>query len=252
MGLPLAADRDFQTTLRALYNWFSPSYRIPLHLKYQQHNKVDKKNNISLTHYYPYLWRPPTGQFHKFPYSESIKACWKKPTFLIDSINSVPLNHLRTLNQHYQTPNPQIGMATRRSPRSIERFCNELRLQNLTSEQTALLLSLSQLSGWSADRIALKIFELSRVRFTAEEVWDFHGNWILARKGRDDLNWEEQDIAEYLLTDAGIILTSSNPSVRLEYLGRPLHKTFEPVSLQSERLERVTNSLSLDNRGICR
>jgi hypothetical protein len=132
-------------------------------------------------------------------------------------------------------------MATRRSPRSIERFCNDLKLENLTSEQTALLLSLSQLSGWSADRIALKIFELSRVKLTAEEVWNFHGKWIFAREGKYDLDWEEQDIAEYLLSDAGIILTHSNPLVRLEHLGRPLHKTFEPVSFQSDILGTLTD-----------
>jgi len=121
-------------------------------------------------------------------------------------------------------------MATRRSPRSIERFCRDLKLENLTSEHTAVLLSLSQLSGWSADRIALKIFDLSRVKLTAEQVWNFHRNWIFARGGKDDLDREEQEIAEYLLSDAGIILTNPSPLIRLEYLGRPLSKTIEPVS----------------------
>jgi hypothetical protein len=133
-------------------------------------------------------------------------------------------------------------MATRRSPRSVDRFCNDLKLQNLTSEQTALLLSLSQLSGWSADRIALKIFNLSRVKLTAEEVWNFHGKWIFARKGKNDLDWEEQDIAEYLLSDAGINLTHQNPVIILEYLGRPLHKTFEPVRFQTQIWGRFTDS----------
>lgn len=244
MSLPSAAESDFQTRLRALVNLFSPSHRVPSLLRYQRRSK-GTTGSISLTPPYPSIShrQSSTGKFDQdSPYFKSIKACRKTPTILNDSINSIPLNHLRALNQRPQTPNSHIGMATRRSPRSIERFCNDLRLENLTSEQTALLLSLSQLSGWSADRIALKIFELSRVKLTAEEVWNFHGKWIFAREGKDDLDWEEQDIAEYLLSDAGIILSHSNPLVRLEYLGGPLHKTFEPVSFQSEILGRFTDS----------
>lgn len=143
-----------------------------------------------------------------------------------------------------QTPD---GMATRRSPRSIERFCRGLKLEDLAFEQTALLLSLAQLSGWSADRIALTILDLYRVKVTAEQVWNFHGKWVTVRDGSQDLDKVEKDIAEYMILEAGITLAPPKPAYRWRWLGRPLSETIEPVCLGVKLLENSADSRPENN-----
>jgi hypothetical protein len=130
-------------------------------------------------------------------------------------------------------------MATRRSPRFIERFCKGLQLENLAFEQIAVLLSLGQLSGWSADRIALKIFDLYQVKVMAEQIWNFYWKWILDRDGNNELDEAEQEIAECILSEAGITLVHPNPDTEQKYLGRQLSKTTPPVSFESEMYGNV-------------
>jgi len=123
-------------------------------------------------------------------------------------------------------------MPARRSPRSVERFCKGLQLESLASEQIAVLLSLAQLSGWSADRIALKIYDLYHVNVTAEQIWNLYWKWILNRDGSNELEDAEQAIAECVLSNAGITLTHSGPNGKRDYVGRPLSETTQPVSLE--------------------
>ena len=125
-------------------------------------------------------------------------------------------------------------MPARRSPRSVERFCKGLQLENLGFEQIAVLLSLAQLSGWSADRIALKVYDLYHVIVTAEQIWNFYWKWILDRDGSNELDDAEQEIAECVLSEAGITLPHPDPNNKPMHLGRPLSKTTQPVSFESK------------------
>lgn len=124
-------------------------------------------------------------------------------------------------------------MPARRSPRSVERFCKGLQLESLAFEQIAVLLSLAQLSGWSADRIALKLYDLYHVNVTAEQIWNLHQKWILDRDDSNELEHAEQVIAECVLADAEITLTHPDTNIKPDYVGRPLSKTTKPVGLES-------------------
>ncbi|KAG9237723.1 hypothetical protein BJ875DRAFT_540203 [Amylocarpus encephaloides] len=69
-------------------------------------------------------------------------------------------------------------MATRRSPRTIQALTNGLLLKGFDSIQTAVAISLCHCTGWSADRVALKMHEVFGVKITAEEIFDFDRRWV--------------------------------------------------------------------------
>ena len=109
-------------------------------------------------------------------------------------------------------------MATRRSPRSIERLCGRISIPELSDEQTATLLALAHCTGWTADRISLKIKEVMKVAMTAEKIWFLHRHWVLDRN--KTVSVDEREIMEMLLKEIGVKVTA---------LMRPLSSTVQPV-----------------------
>jgi hypothetical protein len=93
-------------------------------------------------------------------------------------------------------------------------------MEGLTSEQTAVLLSLAHCTGWSADRVRLKIKEETHVDIKAEDVWSFHWRWVMDRGKQHTVRAEEVEVMQCVLRGLGITLTS---------MGRPLHATQQPV-----------------------
>jgi hypothetical protein len=93
-------------------------------------------------------------------------------------------------------------------------------MEGLTVEQTALLLSLAYCTGWSADRIRLKIKEVTDVDVKAENVWSFHWRWIMDRGNQQAVRAEEIEVMQCVLRSLGITLPA---------MGRPLHATQQPV-----------------------
>jgi hypothetical protein len=110
----------------------------------------------------------------------------------------------------------------RRSPRTIEKICDGIKMGNLTLYETGVLLSLAQCSGWSADRIKLKISKIADEKFDykAEDIWSFHWQWILKR-GEQAVSDEDIVVMLSVLKREGITLSE---------LGRPLNTTEQPVS----------------------
>ena len=111
----------------------------------------------------------------------------------------------------------------RRSPRTMEKICDGVQMGNLTPYQTSLLLALAQYSGWSADRIRLKISKMSNGKFEykAEDIWSFHWQWVFSRGFERDMSDEDTITMLSAMKREGIILSE---------LGRPLYKTEQPVS----------------------
>jgi len=112
---------------------------------------------------------------------------------------------------------------TRRSPRSIQRFCYGVTVPSLTDAQTALLLSLAHCSGWSADHIHYKFRCLTDISLTAEQIWDLHWEWIRARGGVEVPVYSgELEIMGLLCREVGF--------KAIEQLPTPLYKRKRPVS----------------------
>ena len=93
-------------------------------------------------------------------------------------------------------------------------------IPEFTFEQTAILLALAHLTGWSADRISLKIKEVTKKALTAEEVWMVHGRWVLDRKTGEQLSVDERELMEMLLKGIDVQVTGSM---------KPLSQTVQPV-----------------------
>lgn len=110
-------------------------------------------------------------------------------------------------------------LPVRRSPRSINRFCNGFTHPGFTIDQTAILLALAHCSGWSADRIAGAIENITGTALSAEQVYNFHWSWIVRRDG-DYLSIDDFEVAQCVLGGIG---------VRLVARGRPLNHTMYPV-----------------------
>jgi hypothetical protein len=96
--------------------------------------------------------------------------------------------------------------------------------EGLNIDQIALLLSLAQCTGWSADRIGLKMFEIYQKQLKAEDIWDFHWRWIIEREKKmneDRFLEEEMELMIFIMKSIG---------VQLKELGKPLNRTAQPVS----------------------
>jgi hypothetical protein len=116
---------------------------------------------------------------------------------------------------------PGLPVGLRRSPRSAAKLCKGIKMEGLTAEQSGLLLSLAHYTGWSADRIRLKIKEVTNVDTKAEDVWSFHWRWVMDRGKKQELCLEEIEVMQSMLRSVGESLTLS---------GKPLHLTIQPVS----------------------
>ncbi|KAE9370502.1 hypothetical protein N431DRAFT_411916 [Stipitochalara longipes BDJ] len=121
-------------------------------------------------------------------------------------------------------------MAPRRSGRTIEKLCNGVQINTLDSDgdivtlnrwYTGLLLALAHCSGWTADHIALEIKNVTGKEFTAEDIWSFNRRWVLDRGIQVELSREDFQAMLWVLKQEGFMLPE---------IGRPLHKTEQPIS----------------------
>lgn len=115
----------------------------------------------------------------------------------------------------------------RRSPRSIERFCEGIIPPGFTPQQSAVLLALAHCSSWSADRIAHTIETITGITLSAEQVFNFHWSWTI-RRG-EHLSTDDFEIAQIVLSGIGFNL--------LQRGGRPLSHTRYPVCPNDGSLE---------------
>jgi hypothetical protein len=121
-------------------------------------------------------------------------------------------------------------LALRRSSRTIEKLCNGVQIKTHDSDgdvvtldpwYTGLLLALSHCTGWTADYIALEIKKYTGLEFTAEDIWSFHGRWVMDRGTQVELSQGDLQAMLWVLKQEGFMLPE---------LGRPLHMTEKPVS----------------------
>ncbi|PVH89726.1 hypothetical protein DL98DRAFT_579514 [Cadophora sp. DSE1049] len=117
--------------------------------------------------------------------------------------------------------------ASRHSPRSIERLYREECLQNLTKAQSALVISLAHLSGWSAERIALTIKKQTFEEILAEDIWHYYWRWILLGRSNDPdfVSEDGRELMKATIKDAGVEMEIGNQPAR------SLHKTVEPITV---------------------
>lgn len=108
--------------------------------------------------------------------------------------------------------------ATRRSPRTIEKFCNKHIVAESVS-LTATLFSIATCAGWSADRIAITIERYFHVRIPAEVIWDIHAHWIHTRK---PFNYDDRVTMGWMMGQIGL---------HVYEMGRPLNMTPRPISI---------------------
>jgi hypothetical protein len=116
-------------------------------------------------------------------------------------------------------------MATRRSPRSVERICYGIQLPGITSEHLATLFALAHCTGWTAERIALKFKEVAGVELTAEQIWSLHNSWV-TRRGGDYLDLLDAELLRFLLCRIRVDISAFRT---------PLNRTQIPVRLLLEQ-----------------
>lgn len=108
--------------------------------------------------------------------------------------------------------------ATRRSPRTIAKFCHNYLLCD-SVELTATLFSLATCTGWSADRISITLERSFPTRISPEGIWDIHDHWIRTRKPFD---YEDRVTMGWMMGQIGL---------HVYEMGRPLNMTPRPISI---------------------
>jgi len=119
------------------------------------------------------------------------------------------------------------AILTRLSPRAVERLCNDMMPPGMTVDQTATLLALAHCTGWSADRIANKLKEVTGFGLDAEVVWSLYDTWVKERGG-EQLGADDIEMMQVLLRKIGVDM----PTFCL-----PLNRTEYPVCF-SENINR--------------
>lgn len=90
----------------------------------------------------------------------------------------------------------------------------------MTADQTATLLALAHCTGWSADRIAHKLKDVTDLELSAEVVWSVHDVWVKERGG-EYLEADDIEMMHVLLRRTGVDMPN---------FGVPLNRTEYPVS----------------------
>ncbi|KAF4628307.1 hypothetical protein G7Y89_g9844 [Cudoniella acicularis] len=128
----------------------------------------------------------------------------------------------------------------RRSPRSIERFTHSLTIAPHDTHETAVLLAICFTSGWSADRIALRMQDIyDSELLSAERIWDFYQLWLGKRgTARENFNEDERELMKVLM---------DGPGVRLAVWGRSMSATIRPhsVAFQSKWSPKINDGVAL-------
>jgi len=119
--------------------------------------------------------------------------------------------------------NEDIITVHRRSDRSVARLVNGQRIGDLDLEKTALLISLCQCSGWSAENICLTFKKFYDIRLKPEEVWGFFWQWVMSRdaKNHSEILDSEIELMVFLMRSADFGVHGG--------VGRPLSQTVQPV-----------------------
>lgn len=116
--------------------------------------------------------------------------------------------------------------SSRRSPRSIAGLCGQECIKDLDKAQTALVISLACLSGWSAERISLTIRARTSIEILPEEIWRYFWRWVfsLDRNNQNEPSEAECELMKAAIKESGIeVEVGEEPA-------QPLNLTCEPVS----------------------
>ncbi|KAH7342797.1 hypothetical protein BKA65DRAFT_297986 [Rhexocercosporidium sp. MPI-PUGE-AT-0058] len=119
-------------------------------------------------------------------------------------------------------------LSYRRSPRSIAGLCGKECLKGLDETQSALVISLAHLSGWSAERISSTIGARYSTEVLPEEIWRYLWRWVfsLDRSDQNEPSEEEHELMKATVMESGIELEVG------EEASKPLHLTSEPVTVK--------------------
>ncbi|KAL5329058.1 hypothetical protein ACEPPN_002567 [Leptodophora sp. 'Broadleaf-Isolate-01'] len=118
--------------------------------------------------------------------------------------------------------------SSRRSPRSIAGLCGQECIKDLDKAQTALVISLACLSGWSAERISLTIRARTSIEILPEEIWRYFWRWVfsLDRNNQNEPSEAECELMKAAIKESGIeVEVGEEPA-------QPLNLTCEPVTVR--------------------
>ncbi|KAM3084564.1 hypothetical protein ACMFMG_001334 [Clarireedia jacksonii] len=129
-----------------------------------------------------------------------------------------------TTNTNTSSSSSSLSQASRRSPRTLSRYTGSLTLPPLTLSGVALVCALAHRSGWSADRIAISVFQILNVAITGADVYHVNHLWWGVHGGGDEF-----ELPGYLEEVEVGVLRSFGICERELGRGRPLWKTEPPV-----------------------
>jgi hypothetical protein len=116
---------------------------------------------------------------------------------------------------------------------TVDQICGNVVIPAYEKEETAVVLVLAHLSGWSAERIANSVNERFYTWITSEAVWEGYNSWVNQHANgsngevQDNLDPVRQDILA-ILNEFG--LEDTSPTRRLNQTPRPVSNAAETVT----------------------
>jgi hypothetical protein len=134
----------------------------------------------------------------------------------------------------------ELEYATNSVP-TPEKFANKLYIKGQNAKFTTLVVSLCNLTGWSADSISLKLQQKCNVTLTAPQVWDFNQVFMMARD-KDIFTIGEIKLMQSMARKAGAYSRTLARGIG----AKPMGQTARPVANPfSQRWSSVSISLFL-------
>lgn len=113
---------------------------------------------------------------------------------------------------------------------TIDQICGDVVIPAYDKEETAIVLVLAHLSGWSAERIANSVNEHFYTWITAEAVWEVYNSWV--NQPAKGSNKEVQDFLDPFRQD--ILAIRNEFELEGKSTTRRLNQTPRPVSNVTE------------------
>ncbi|KAH6680390.1 hypothetical protein B0J14DRAFT_578528 [Halenospora varia] len=200
------------------------------YLQVQSHNLLLPLRLIPI-HNHPALSNSQSSSF-QYRYLSSFSLLSSSSQYhAITSTSKSTTTATTTMPRAYRS----YALPARRSPRTIYRFTFGTAFPHYTLHQTGVLVSMCFSTGWSADRIALRLEDIYLgTTIEPEELYDFFAAWVEKRSGTRalqgldpgafpvDQDWE-WDCMNWLMGLAG---------VRIAEWGRPLNQSERPRTVK--------------------
>jgi len=111
---------------------------------------------------------------------------------------------------------------------TFSKICGGVDISGMDKRETATVLSIAHLTGWSAELIANKVYDYLGTNISPEKVWDTYKEW---EDARNEDHLDGPTLVEEVKTNRVMVGILGEHEIKPYFSARPLSRTPRPVSI---------------------